>query len=368
MPPTDILRARFSNQHLARPEFEQPVQAVAWLGAVQAQDYAAAKWALGMRLKGATDAALDEAFNRGDILRTHVMRPTWHFVAPADLRWLLALTAPRVKPLLAGYDRALAIDEAVLKRARAALEKAMQGGRQLTRVELEAALRAAGIRQSGQDLGHIGMHAELDGLICSGSRRGKQFTYMLLEERVPPAPALSRDDALHALALRYFTSHGPAQVQDFAWWSGLTTADTRKGLALAGAALASETIDGREFWYAPGRPAAPMPPRPYLLPNYDEYTVAYRDRRHFYDAAAFTSPIARDNVPFANMIVIKGWVEGIWKRTLSAKTVSVETKPLRELTPAEQRGLEAAIEHYAEFLGLEVRKDLSTKDTKTSKG
>jgi hypothetical protein len=349
----DLLRQRLANQHLSRPQFDQPVDMVARLGAVQAQDYAAAKWALGMRLTGATDASLDQAFNEGAILRTHVMRPTWHFVAPADIRWLLALTAPRVKPLLAAYDRQLHIDAALLKRSRDVFTTALQGGRQLTRAELEQALQAAGIKQSGQDLGHFVMHAELEALICSGPRRGKQFTYMLLEERVPPAPTLTRDEALRELTQRYFTSHGPAQVQDFVWWSGLTAADAKNGLALAGDRLAHMASADQDFWFA-GASAARMPPTAYLLPNYDEYTVAYKDRSHFYDAEEFTSPIARDNVPFANMIVLNGRVAGIWKRTLSKKAVAVEMKPLHPLTAAEQRAVDAALKRYGEFLGLAV--------------
>jgi len=350
----DVLRQRLANQHLARPEYDQPVAMVARLGAVQAQDYGAAKWALGMRLTAASDESLDQAFNDGAILRTHVMRPTWHFVAPADIRWLLALTAPRVKPLLAAYDRQLGIDEALLKRSRAVLTKALQGGQQLTRAEMEQALRDGGIRQIGQDLGHIGMHAELDALICSGPRRGKQFTYMLLEERVPPAPALTRDEALRELTQRYFISHGPAQVQDFVWWSGLTAADTKKGLALAGEALARQVCEGQDFWSA-GASAARMPSTAYLLPNYDEYTVAYKDRSHFYDANAFAGAVARDTAPFANMIVLNGRVAGIWKRTLTQKTVAVELKPVHPLSVNEQRALDAALRRYGEFLGLAAK-------------
>jgi hypothetical protein len=350
----DILRRRFSNQHLSRPQFEVPADMVAWLGAVQSQDYPAAKWALGQRLKGATDASLDRAFNEGAILRTHVMRPTWHFVAPADIRWLLALTAPRVKKLLSHYSRQWGVDAPVLKRGFTAIFKVLQGGQQLTRTQINAVLRSAGIRLGNLSLGHIIMHAELDALICSGPRRGKQFTYMLLEERVPPAKPLHRDEALAELSRRYFTSHGPAQVQDFTWWSGLTAADTKKGLALLGSQLARETADGKEFWFVPGDPA-PMPRTTYLLPNYDEYTIAYRDRSHFYDASDFQSPIARDNVPFAHMIVARGRVVGTWKRTLGARAVRVVAKFLQPPAAAEQRALKTAVEQYGTFLDLSVK-------------
>ena len=354
--PRALLSQRLANQHLTRAQFHQPVDMVAWLGAVQAQDYAAAKWALGLRLKGASDAALDQAFNDGAILRTHVMRPTWHFVAPADIRWLLALTAPRVKALLVQYDRQTGIDVGLRQRGQAVLARALQGGQQLTRTELNHHLKRAGLALNNLGLIHIVMHAELDGLIVSGPRRGKQFTYMLLEERVPPAPALTRDEALRELVLRYFTSHGPAQVQDFVWWSGLTTADAKQGLAWAGPALSRQTLAGQDFWCAANAPARPpMPAAAYLLPNYDEYSVAYKDRSHFYDASDFTSPIARDNVPFANMIVLHGRVAGIWKRTLTKKAVVVETKLLQPLSASEQRALDAALKRYGQFLGLAVK-------------
>ena len=351
MPNLDLLRGRFANQHLAHPRLVDPAQIVAHLGAVQAQDYAAAKWALAQRLRGATDAALDAAFNAGAILRTHVLRPTWHFVAPADIRWLLALTAPRVNLLLAHYDRQWGVEPAILKRGHAALARALQGGQQLTRAQIDTVLQAASIQLGGEGLGHVAMHAELDGLICSGPRRGKQFTYMLLDERVPPAPALTRDEALLALVTRYFTSHGPAQPQDFAWWSGLTLGDTRKGLPMAGARLSRATVNDQDFYFAPAA-APPIPPAAYLLPNYDEYTVAYKDRSHFHDAADFQSSNARANVPFANMIVMGGRVVGIWKRTLGSKSVQVAATWLRPPTPAQQRALEAALQRYGRFLGL----------------
>ena len=353
MPKLDILRQRFSNQHLARPRHEQPAEMVAWLGAVQSQDYPAAKWALAQRLKGATDASLDEAFNAGAILRTHVMRPTWHFVAPADIRWLLALTGPRVSVILGHNDRQLGIDAAVLKRSHGVLGLALQGGKQLTRTELNRALQAAGIERSHLGMSHLIMHAELDGLICSGPRRGKQFTYMLLEERVPPVKPLHRDEALAELTRRYFTSHGPAQAQDFVWWSGLTAADTKRGLNLAGSQLVRESVDGKDYWFSP-LSAAPMPRTAYLLPNYDEYTIAYKDRSHFYDAPAFPSPVARDNVPFAHMIVMNGRIVGTWKRTLAKNAVAVKAIFLHPPAGPEQRAFSAALKRYGAFLGLPV--------------
>jgi hypothetical protein len=355
-----LLRQRLSNQHLAGPPFAEPAEVVAWLGAVQSQDYGGAKWALAQRLKHASDAALDQAFNDGAILRTHVMRPTWHFVAPADVRWLLALTAPRVRAVLGHYDLQWGVDADVRKRSRAVLTQALQGGQALTRAELDRALKAAGIHLTALGRTHVVMHAELDGLIVSGPRRGKQFTYMLLEERVPPASALSRDEALAELVRRYFTSHGPALVADFAWWSGLTAADARRGLHALGGQLASETVEDKTYWFAPSALPAPsvpgaMPRSALLLPNYDEYAVAYRDRDAFFDPALAAGLDPRTSAPFSNVIVIRGRVAGFWTRTLVKRSVVIGTRWLRPPAAAEQRAVEAAARRYAKFLGLPVR-------------
>jgi len=219
----DIAHRRLHNQHITRRTLETPQALVEWLGAVQAQDFAAAKWALGLRLQGVTDDDIEQAFTDGAILRTHVMRPTWHFVSPADIRWLLALTAPHVRAASAYYNRKLELDDAVFRRTNAVLANALQGGKQLTRDELASALQQAGIATDGeQRVTYIMMRAELDGVICSGARRGKQFTYALLAERAQQARTLDRDEALAELTMRYFTSHGPATIQDFVWWSGLT--------------------------------------------------------------------------------------------------------------------------------------------------
>ena len=229
----DIAHRRLHNQHITRRTLETPQALVEWLGAVQAQDFAAAKWALGLRLQGVTDDDIEQAFTDGAILRTHVMRPTWHFVSPADIRWLLALTAPRVHAASAYSNRKLELDDAMFRCTHAVLANALQGGKQLTRDELASALQQAGIVTEGeQRVTHIMMRAELDGIICSGARRGKQFTYALLAERAPQARSLARDEALAELTMRYLMSHGPATIQDFVWWSGLTVADARAGLAM----------------------------------------------------------------------------------------------------------------------------------------
>src|SRR6185369_4462037 len=219
---SDVLSQRLHNQKLSSSELEKPVDVVRWLGAVQAQDYHAALWALALRMRNATHAAVEAAFNHGEIIRTHVLRPTWHFVAPEDIRWLLQLTAPCINRRCSGTYRRFGLDDAVFKRSTKVFVKALRGGKHLTRAALRAAHNQAGIPADDTvRMGHLLLRAELDGLICSGPRLGKQFTYALLEERVPPGKTLTREEALAELTRRYFSSHGPATLQDFVWWSGL---------------------------------------------------------------------------------------------------------------------------------------------------
>lgn len=352
----DIARQRLHNQLITRQTFEKPDDVVKWLCAVQAQDYAAAKWAVGLRLHGATDESIEQAFADGTILRTHVMRPTWQFVAPDDIRWMLTLTAPRVKALSAYYYRRLELDDAVFLRSNAVLANALQGGKQLTRPELVSVLKQAGIAVDDvQRYTYIIMHAELDGIICSGARRGKQFTYALLDERAPQARTLDRDEALAEFARRYFTSHGPATLQDFVWWSGLSAADARAGLEMVKSQLMQEVIDSQTYWFSLSTyPSQDISPNAYLLPNYDEYIVGYTDRSAIFDASHTQKLDARGNVLFNHTIVLDGWVVGTWKRTLKKDAVILSPTLFTPLNEAESRAFAASANHYGEFLGLSV--------------
>ena len=334
----DITHQRLHNQHISGAAFEKPEQVVEWLGAVQAQDYAAAKWALGLRSNGITDAAIDQVFADGVILRTHVMRPTWHFVMPADIRWMLALTAPRVHALLAHYYRKLELDDAIIGRSNAALSSALQGGKQLTRAEIASVLQQAGIAADHLlRFTHLMMHAELDGVVCSGARRGKQFTYALLDERAPQAKILARDEALAELAKRYFISRGPATLKDYLWWSGLSAADAKAGLEMVKPQLDHEVIEDKAYWFATSMPVPKAPsPSVYLLPNYDEYIVGYTDRSASFDALHTEKLDARGNVLFNHTIVVDGQIVGTWKRTFRKGAVVLAPTPFAPLTDAEK--------------------------------
>lgn len=346
---TDIVRRRLAVQRLIGPGLTRASDVVRELVAVQSQDYTGAKWALSQRTGGVVDAEVEAEFTRGALLRTHVLRPTWHFVAPEDLRWMLKLSGPRVNALMAHYDRKLGLTAAVYRRSQAAIEKAL-AGKHLTRSELGEALERGKIRSTGQKLGHIMMRAELDGLVTSGPRRGKQFTYALLEERVKPAPAKDRDEALLELTRRYFATRGPATAQDCAWWSGLTVADVKRGIQAAGRALQREEIDGREYWSVERDLPKPTPSA-HLLPNYDEYFIGYKDRSAIGQRFGSVNRVTGGNALIAHVVCVDGQLVGGWKRVVDKKGVDVALDLVVRLDAPERNRVEAAIKRFRTFVG-----------------
>jgi hypothetical protein len=345
-----LMSERLRNQRLTRTTFRTATDVVAWLGAVQSQDYSGAKWGLGQRAIGLTDALVERAFNEGAILRTHVLRPTWHFVSPDDLRWLMALSGPRVNARCATYYRKLELDATLLTRSRKVFERVLGGGNQLTRGELQNALARARISVAGVRLAFVVLRAELDAVICSGARRGKQFTYALFDERVPARKPLTRDEAVAALTARFFTSHGPATIKDFVWWSGLTVQDARAGLAMV-PALAKQGVGDRTYWFVPSKASAPAAsPTGFLLPNYDEYLVAYKDR----DAGVSTIVAQRMGAgkfdAYAHLLVVDGKLAGTWRRDVAARSARVIVSPFGRLTRESSRALDSATARFAKFL------------------
>ncbi len=343
----DLRHRRLLSQRLAGARLESAAETVGWFGAVQAQDYPAAKWALGQRLTGTTDTSLDAAFNAGAILRTHVMRPTWHFVRPADARWLQDLTAPRLRASLAGRLRQLDLDPSTVARATDVIGQSLAGGRHLTRADLGDVLKAHGISVAGQRLPHLLMAAEIACVAISGPLRGRQHTYAYFPERAPEARSIDRDQALAELALRYFMSHGPAQIVDFTWWSALTVADAKRGIEAAGSALGSEEIAGRRYWFDASAGSQVRDGMPaHLLPNYDEFTVAYRHRNALFESGPALDPFQ----VLANVVTVAGEICGHWKRTLTANRVAVNITLLRPLNRDEAAAAEAAAAAYGRFL------------------
>jgi len=350
----EIVRLRQRNQRLACARAADPATVVAWFGAMQAQEFGIAKWSVGQRSVGVDDAAVQRALDDGLILRTHALRPTWHFIAAADLRWIQALTGPRVHAVNGPYYRLHGLDAATAARSNAVLADALRGGRALTRTELAQALAAAGMPATGNKLAYMVMWAELDGLIASGPLRGSHHTYALVEERAPVQTRLSGDQALAELTRRYFTSHGPATVKDFAWWSTLTLAQVRRGLQLVGTELSCVDVAGVPYWSAKstvdGNGAGPAA---HVLQAYDEYTVAYRESRGIIRAAVENEPPRENTV--VHSVILDGLLAGVWRSRREGGAIVARLRPVRRLSAVARRAVDDAFARYEAFAGVPVR-------------
>jgi hypothetical protein len=350
-----IPNLRLHNLGIRAPADLTPAGVVERLVAVQAQDYYAAQWSLGLRMQQAAEDPIEQALTDGSILRTHLLRPTWHFVTPADIGWLLALTAPHVHQINGTMYRQLGLDETTRKRSHEVLNRALEAGKQLTRTELQAELQKAGITvDSGLQLAYIVMSAELDGILCSGGRRGKQFTYARLAERAPQSTVMEREQALAELARRYFTSRGPATVYDLAKWSGLTINEARLGLETVKADFEHQEIEGQEYWFLfAQRSEDERAPRADLLSIYDEFISSYKDRSAILDGETAAKLIALDNA-LRFIIVVDGQVVGTWKPIRTKACVSIAAELYKHLEADERRAIDLAARRYGEFLQMPV--------------
>ena len=352
-----LLEQRLQNQSISGTGCGQPAEAVARLGALQAQDYPSALWAIGLRTQDATEAAIERAIQERSIVRTWLLRGTLHFVAAADLRWMLSLLRPRLLSGSRGRQRQLGLDETTFQAARQVLTQALQGGRTLQRDELFARMEAAALSTAGQRGYHILWQLAVEGLLCFGARRGRQFTFALLDEWLPSTKTLEHDQALAELARRYFTGHGPATLQDFGWWSGLDGTQAKTGLELAGAALEKETIAGQTYWFSGySSAAAELSPAAHLLPAFDEYIVGYRDRTAVLDAHQTKQAISSNGI-FHPALVIDGRVAGTWKKAVKAGALAVTPNLFAPLTAGEEHAFQAEAARYAAFLGVSLEAD-----------
>ena len=347
----EIALRRLSNQHLRGKPFPSPVEAVRHFGAVQAQDYRGGLWAVGLRTRGADEAAVEKAIADRSIVRTWPMRGTLHLVAAEDVRWMLPLLTPRVISRTAGRHRQLGLERSLFPVCRRLFEKALRGGGQRTRDEMYGLLRAAGIPPDGQRGIHILQQLAQDGVLCFGPRRGRQQTFVLLDEWVPPSSPRKRDEALADLALRYFTSHGPATAQDFAWWSGLSLADARRGLEIAASHLGRDSAVGPDLWGPRGAsPPGARGATALLLPPFDEFLVAYKDR------GAAVDPAHVGHIPslLSPTIAVNGRILGTWTRTLASDRVIIAPRYFERPTAPGLRLIAAAARRYGAFLGLDA--------------
>lgn len=348
-----IVSQRLHNQHVWGTPLESIEGVVAWLAAMQSQEFVYARWSVALRASGVSAEAVNHAFAEGSILRTHVIRPTWHFVSAADIRWILQISAPRVHALNAYYYRQLGVDASLDGRTNKLFARALQGGRQLTRSEMAAVLQRAGISASGIRLAYLLMRAELDGVICSGALRGRQHTYALLDERAPQARMMNRDEALAELTRRYFVSRGPATLKDYLGWSSLTSSEGRKGLDMVKENLEHEVVDGRMYWFAtPSIKRQRKFPVVDLLQGYDEYVMSYSESRDvlFTPGEAGARPL--DRAAYYHAVLLYGRLIGHWRHVLEKDRVVVETQLDRALDADEMRAFNAAVKRYGKFLGL----------------
>ena len=353
MDKAQLAHLRLHAQGIAATAWTTPGEVVAGLGAVQAQDYLGALWAIGLRMRRATEPAVEAAIVERTIVRTWPMRGTLHFVAAADVRWMLELLAPRVVANTARRYQQLELDDRTFARSRELFTEALGGGKQLSRPAMYQVLEAAGIPTAGQRGIHILSRLAHEGLLCFGAREGKQPTFVLLDEWVSGTPRLDHDEALAELARRYFTGHGPATVPDLMWWSGLPATDARAALAMAKAGLDHVEVDGQTYWMGlEVSSGGGSPATLHLLAPFDEYLLGYRDRSAVLDPLHATKVNPGNNGMFSPTIMVGGRIVGTWKRVIKRNAVVITSHPFDTLAEDELDAFAAAAEEYAAFLGM----------------
>lgn len=350
----NLLTIRLLNQQLLKPQFFHPKELVSWMGAMQAQDYTMVKWAVGMRLKSATIQTVEKALQEGEILRIHVMRPTWHLVAAEDIRWMLKLSAQRIKAANDSYAKGHSLDitEEVYTKSNNLLEKILCGNNSLTKQEIAEHYERSGLLADKYHMTRFLARAEVEGIVCSGEREGRKHTYMLLEERVAPVPEITKDEALARLAGSYFRSHAPATLQDFLWWSGLSITEARQAIYLIESELIAEQLKD-QTWYIHNscRTHGKSVDSLHLLPSYDEYLIAYKDRtdvlpKEFY-SKAFTN-----NGLFYPVLLHEGQVVGNWNKSIKKGESYLEHSLFHENNCMEENLLNKAKDNYKKFLNI----------------
>ena len=356
----NISGLRLVTQQIAATNFKTPKEIVSWMGAMQAQDYNMAKWAIGLRLQNTTDSIIEDAFNKGEILRTHVLRPTWHFVSADDIYWMLELTAPHTNRAMKGRQKALGLNEKIFAKSNSIIQKILEPGNHLTRAEIMSELEKAKIETHDLKSIHLMYHAELNGIVCSGIMRGKEHTYALLNKRVKNKKSITRDEALAKLAERYFKSHCPATAEDFIWWSGLNATDGRHALEMNKKNLISETIHSKTYWFTDSFDGAMKNKSSFfLLPAFDEFVISYKDRTPLlppeHHSKAFTN-----NGIFHPVIVMNGKVIGVWKRRIQKNTVIIEAEFFNNVS----KTVRASVEKKSKKLGNFLEKKTEIKRLK----
>ncbi len=337
------ITGRLHAQGLDSPRFDTAVDVVRHLGCVQSQLHDMGLWAVARRTHAMTKRDLDESFARGDFLRTHVLRPTWHFVDPSDIHWLLAVTAPRISKILTSGLNTIGLSRDHLDQGTEVIVASLADGAPRTRAELGEALGDAGLADSGQPLAHTVMHAEIEALIVNGPMRGKQHTYVLLDSVVTAPPTQPRDELLALMARRYARGHGPIRDKDLAWWASLTLAESRRAIKLG--ELRPTDVAGEAYW-SHDEPIDAAAPVAALLPNFDEYISYARDTEDYTLFSGAPEAMMRSS----GLLVIGGHLAGTWTRTIKSRTVDIKVVSSPRLTPAVKRALEAEAAAFGRFV------------------
>lgn len=354
MTSSDIIYLRMAALRLHETTRSSSVlETLRWIGALQAQDYESGLWAIGVRTQSATREDVMDAIARREILRTWSMRGTWHFVPAEDAAWMHRLMASRLMTALGNYATGYGFDEKILSRARKVIIKALTGGKALTRPALVSRISEAGIANREQGGNYLLRHFGNEGMLCNGVSEGKEQTFVLLDEWVPKPRVIEDEEALALIALRFFSSHGPATISDFTWWTGLNQAHAKCGIQANGQQLTRVTCDGTDYFFSPK--VEPLKPEDItLLPAFDEHLLGYRDRVHVLEPDHAKLICPGGNGVFKPTIVSKGSVIGVWKRTETPRKAQVELLPFAKLPARLKKPLDQAAKRYAHYLGKPV--------------
>jgi hypothetical protein len=350
----DITNIRLLKQQISYTKFKKVKDIVNFIGAIQAQDYAMAKWGIGIRLPGSTDKIVTSAINNGEIIRTHLLRPTWHFVSADDIYWMLQLTAPQIKSSMKSRNKELGLTEGVFNKSNRAIIRALSGRKNLTREELKKELEKAKINTDNNRLSHLLMEAELDGIICSGKVMGKKQTYAMLSERAPNKKVLTKEEALAELANRYFSSHGPATLKDFVWWSSLPVKDAKSALELIKSNFIPETFNLETYWMTNSSSVSCTAQSSiHLLPAYDEFIISYKSRAIAFASEHLKKAVSSNGI-FRPVVLINGKVGGLWRRTINKNKVIIEMELFQQpskktLSLIKKKGI-----LFGDFLGMKT--------------
>jgi len=347
---SDIAKIRLQNQQIAGTKLKTAKELVGWMGAMQAQDYAMSKWAIGVRLPDSNHNTIESEINDGKIIRTHILRPTWHLVSADDIYWMLDLSAPRLKGFSKSWNKSVGLTDSILKKSSALIEKTLSGGKHLTRDEIVEVLNKNKINTDSLRNLHLFLNAELDGIICNGPNKGNKQTYALLKERVPKIKRYSKEESLARLAKQYFLSHSPATIKDFTWWCGLAPSDARNAVELIKSDLIKETI-GEENYYLYNSFSIPKNDNPsvYLLPAFDEFLISYKDRQASLPIKNSLKAVSTNGI-FRPVIVVNGQVTGLWKRTVKKDKVIIETGYFHPHNKSIKNLIEDAVSSFGSFL------------------